>query len=366
MERTKVSPRNALSSIKPYTSGKPIWEVQQELGVKRVIKLASNENPLGASPKAKEAMQSILTDIHRYPDASAIFLKESIASVYEVPVESVIVSNGADELIKFISETYLEMGDEIVIPEPTFTEYKFGAHLMGANVIRVPLGSDYQYNAQALLEAISPDTKLIYLCSPNNPTGTYLNKTEMETFFKALPKGILVVLDAAYSHYAVDKDYSNGLSFMKEGYPVIVLQTFSKVYGMAGLRVGFGIASADIIQDIEKVREPFNVNALAQAAAVAALKDTKHLECSRNCVVKGRHLLYRVFDELGLSYTQSASNFILVKFGCQAESIYFELLQMGIIVRRGELWERPNHLRITVGTKEEIQIFEQALKQIMR
>src|SRR5690554_6361940 len=210
-----VQPRRALSSLESYTPGKPIWEVQQELGIKRVIKLASNENPLGPSPKALEAMQAMITDVHRYPDAAATTLRESIANVYDVPVECVVVSNGADEMIKLISETYLELGDEVITPTPTFTEYEFAAKLMGAKVIHVPLGADFEYDTETILHAVSSRTKIIYLCSPNNPTGTYLSKLQLEKLLLALPKDILAVLDAAYSHYAEDDEYEDGLYSVK-------------------------------------------------------------------------------------------------------------------------------------------------------
>jgi histidinol-phosphate aminotransferase len=365
MRTLMIQPRSALSNLKSYTPGKPIWEVQQELRIERVIKLASNENPLGPSPKALEAMQTMMTDIHRYPDASAIILRQSIAAVYDVPVECVVMSNGADEMIKLISEAYLDVGDEIVTPTPTFTEYEFAAKLMGADVIQVPLGPDFEYDIEALLKAVSSKTKIIYLCSPNNPTGTYLRKQQLEKLLTNLPKRILVVLDAAYSHYAEDDDYADGVYYVKKGYPIIVVHTFSKVYGLAGMRVGFGMASKEIMDNIQKVREPFNVNALAQVAATAAIQDTNHLERSKSCVTEGRNQLYHIFDGLGLSYTQSSSNFILVEFGERARTVYTQLLQLGIIVRHGELWGLPDHLRITVGTHEDNELLGQALLQII-
>ncbi|WP_284644644.1 histidinol-phosphate transaminase [Paenibacillus silviterrae] len=361
-----AAPRSVLTRLPVYTPGKPIWEVQQELGLDRIIKLASNENPLGASPKATEAMQAWLTELHRYPDASAASLREAVASSYDVSKEGVIASNGADELIKLLSEAYLEPGDEIVIPVPTFTEYEFAARLMGAEVVPVPLvAPDYRYDVEALLRAVTPRTKLIYLCSPNNPTGTYLRQAEAERLLRALPQGVLVVLDAAYSHYAEEEDYTNGVEWVKQGAPVLVMQTFSKVYGLAGLRVGFGIASEEVIGHIQRVREPFNVNALAQAAAAAALKDEEHVEMSRQCVAEGRNQLYRKFDELGLAYTRSSSNFILVQVGALAEDVYKKLLQNGIIVRHGAQWGLPQHVRITVGTEEENLALGEALQRVL-
>lgn len=360
-----VQPRSVLSNLESYTAGKPIWEVQREFGVTEVIKLASNENPLGASPLALEAVQAILPDIHRYPDASSIALRESIAIAHAMPVGCVAVSNGADEMIKLISEAYLDIGDEVVTPVPTFTEYEFAAKLMGAKVIHVPLGCNFQYDTEAILNAVSLRTKLIYLCSPNNPTGTYISKSNLEKLLRKLPKGILVVFDAAYSHYVEETDYTNGLDFVRSGYPIVVVQTFSKVYGLAGIRVGYGLASTEIIDNIQKVREPFNVNALAQVAAAAALQDLNHLERSRRCIVEGRNQLYRIFDELGFTYTRSASNFVLICVGDQAPALYTKLLRQGIIVRQGDLWGLPDHLRITVGSQEDNEALGVKLIEIL-
>lgn len=205
---------------------------------------------------------------------------------------------------------------------------------------------------------------MIFICSPNNPTGTYLSRDQLEELLNGLPPDILIVLDAAYSHYADESDYTDGVYGVEKGYPIIVVQTFSKVFGLAGIRVGFGLARADIIANLEKVREPFNVNALAQAAAVAALQDSEHLERSRVCVREGRYQLYDMFEGLGLSYTRSTSNFVLVEIGELAKVVYNNLLQLGIIVREGDLWGLPNHLRITVGTHEDNGALGRALQGI--
>jgi histidinol-phosphate aminotransferase len=362
MRASIVPPRRALSSLNTYVPGKPIWEVQQQLGIQSVIKLASNENPLGASPKALEAMQAMMTEVYRYPDASAIHLKQLISAVYDLPADHVVVSNGADELIKLISEAYIDEGDEVIIPTPTFTEYEFAGKLMGAKIVHVPIGADFEYDIHSLLSAITPRTKMIFICSPNNPTGTYLRRDKLENLLTAVPADILVILDAAYSHYADKSDYTNGVYLIEKGYPIIVIQTLSKVYGLAGIRVGFGLARADIIANLEKVREPFNVNALAQAAAIAALQDTEHLERSRACVTEGRYQLYDIFEGLGLAYIRSTSNFILVDFGEQAKAVYNNLLQVGIIVREGDLWGLPDYLRITIGTFNDNEALGRALQ----
>ena len=352
-EKIEVQARKALELMKPYSPGKPIWEVQSELGLQRVIKLASNENPLGPSPKAVEAIQAALLDLHRYPDAQTVSLKQTIASHYDLGSEQVIVTNGGDELITLVSEAFLDAGNEIIVPGPTFSEYEFGAQLMGAKVLEVPLKAEFQYDPEAILAAVTERTKIVYLCSPNNPTGTYLSKTELQYILDSLPKHVLVVLDAAYSHFASAEHYSDGMEFVRAGYPLLILNTFSKIYGLAGIRVGFGAAPQEIIQSMLQVKEPFNVNALAQAAAIAAIGDKEHVSRSQDLVMQERERMYVSFRKLGISYTESMSNFVLVELGAESDSIYGQLMARGIIVRHGKTWGLPLHVRITIGTPEE-------------
>lgn len=361
----QVKARKALDNMMPYSPGKPIWEVQKELGIEKVVKLASNENPLGASPKAVEALVAYLPEIHRYPDASTKGLNEVIASELQLTPDQLIVTNGADELIKLVAEAFLEEGDEVVVPHPSFSEYEFGAHLMGAVPIAVPLDESYQYHVEDLLTAVTEHTKMVFLCSPNNPTGTYLPKTELKRLLDALPKKVLVMYDAAYSHYVSAEDYTDGFEFVSEGYPIIVLQTFSKIYGLAGIRVGFGAAPSPLISSILQVKEPFNVNSLAQEAAKAAIADTEHVEASRRVNALGREQLYEAFRRLGLSFTESMTNFILVKLGPDAKEVYTRLMENGVIVRYGGTWGMPEHIRVTVGTSEENEFFIEKLTLVL-
>jgi histidinol-phosphate aminotransferase len=366
LKQTKSSlTRSVLEIMKPYSPGKPIWEVQQELGIEEVVKLASNENPLGASKKAKEAIINYLSEIHRYPDANTTKLREAISHYYHVNEEQIIVGNGADELITLISETFLEEGDEIIVPSPSFSEYEFGANLMGAKVVTVPLTTKFEYDMSLILKSITDKTKIIYLCSPNNPTGTYIKKDVLDDFFKQLPKNLIVVFDGAYSHYANRDDYTNGIEYVKNGNSVIVIQTFSKIYGLAGIRVGYGISLPEIVNSIHKVREPFNVNALAQVAGEAALNDYEHVKNSQHVTEQGRNYLYDEFNNLGVSYIESMSNFILVEIGNDALSVYKQLLQKGIIVRYGNVWGLPNHLRITIGNDFENKKLIEVLKDLI-
>eukprot|EP00130_Batrachochytrium_dendrobatidis_P008633 XP_006683508.1 hypothetical protein BATDEDRAFT_15173 [Batrachochytrium dendrobatidis JAM81] len=361
----QIKPRTVLKNIEPYTPGKPIWELQQELNLDRVVKLASNENPFGPSPKGVEAISSGLAELNRYPDADTVALKEAIATSLDVKEEQIIVTNGADELITLLSEAFLEKDDEIIVPSPSFSEYDFGAHIMGATVVPVPFEKGFQFNVQKLIDAITERTKLLYLCSPNNPTGTYLSKADLDQLLQAVPKNVLVVLDGAYSHYATADDYTDGIEYVRADQPILVLQTFSKIYGLAGVRVGFGIAPKSIIQSILKVKEPFNVNSLAQAAAKAAVKDAEHVQKSREGNIAGCEQLYQAFQNLNLDYTKTESNFILVKFGPDAENIYNKLLAKGVILRYGKTWGLPEYVRVSIGTEEENLYFIESLTSIL-
>ncbi|MFC5647679.1 histidinol-phosphate transaminase [Paenibacillus solisilvae] len=357
--------RDTLQKMTPYSPGKPIWELQNELGLSNIIKLASNENPLGPSPKALEAVASSLSDIHRYPDASTTRLRQALATGLEMIPEQFIISNGGDELITLVAETFLEPGDEVIVCSPSFSEYEFGAHLMGATIVPVALDESFRFDIDAIVGAVTARTRLICLCSPNNPTGTYLSKDVLHHLLDVLPKHVVILLDAAYSQFATASDYTNGLEFVRAGYPVIVLQTFSKIYGLAGLRVGYGVASETIIQQMIKVKEPFNVNALAQVAATAALHDAEHVRLTLEANTKGKLQLYQAFQEMGLSFVESMGNFVLVEIGAEAKHIYEALMTRGIIVRFGGIWNLPCHLRISVGYREENSTFIQAMADIL-
>ncbi|MCM3268824.1 histidinol-phosphate transaminase [Paenibacillus elgii] len=361
----EVKARKTIQHIHPYTPGKPIWELQNELGLTRVIKLASNENPLGPSPKALEAIHCSLADIHRYPDASTSNLRQAMASKLDMKSEQFIVTNGGDELITLACETFLEPGDEMIVLTPSFSEYEFGAHLMGATIVPVPLGEQFAFDMDAIIEAVTERTKILCICSPNNPTGTYLSKSVLHHLLDVLPKHILVLFDAAYSQYATAEDYTDGLEFVRAGYPVLVLQTFSKIFGLAGLRVGYGAAPEVIIRQLLKVKEPFNVNALAQAAATAALHDDEHLRLSLQANTQGREQLYRAFEKLRLPFIESMSNFVLVELGSNAKAIYEQLLHKGIIVRYSGTWNLPSHARVSVGSESENAALIQELTEIL-
>lgn len=359
-------PREAVSRLQPYSPGKPVWEVQREYGLERVVKLASNENPLGPSPKAVTAMREALAELHRYPDAGFRELQGALAAHHGVDPAQIVVGNGADEAIKLIAEAFVEAGDEVIVPSPSFTEYEFTGLLMGASVVQVPLSGGFTYDVEAIVGAVTPRTKLVYVCTPNNPTGTYLTRAQLEELTARLPSRVLLIVDAAYAHFADAGDYCDGYELLRSGRRLAVLQTFSKIYGLAGIRVGYAVSAPDVIEAMLRVKEPFNVNALAQTAAIAALTDTEHVERTRELVAAERKRLYRELDRLGLAYTESMSNFVLIRLGPEAKELYEALLRGGVIVRYAAVWGLPEYVRISVGTSEENGFFLQRLSELLR
>jgi histidinol-phosphate aminotransferase len=357
--------RETLGRIKPYSPGKPIAEVQREYALTDVIKLASNENPVGASPKAQEAIRDALAELHLYPDGGQTLLKQALARRFSVSEDMIVIGNGSDEVITLICQTFLEPGDEVIVPTPSFSEYDFGTILMGADVVAVPLNSDFSYDLNAFLDAITERTKIIFLCSPNNPTGTYIREGEFREFIRKVPPHVLVIVDEAYNEYVEASDYAQGIDFLKEGYNLIVMRTFSKLFGLAALRVGYGIGPSEIIGYVSRTREPFNVNHLAQVAALAALEDEEHIAMSRRVNSDGKRQLYEGLAALGLSYVPSETNFILFDTGADAKQIFQSLLKKGVIVRDGGIFGLPTYIRVSIGTKEQNARFLHELQAVL-
>ena len=300
-------------NVKNYTPGKPIEEVRRELGLKEVIKLASNENCLGPSPKAVSAIRSNLKNINRYPDASCFYLKKKLAKSLGVNENNIIMGNGSDEIIVLAIKTFVASGDEVIIAKPTFLIYEIASQIQDANIKFVPLTSELKHDLKAMKEAITEKTKIVFIANPDNPIGTYITKPELEGFLKGLPESVVVFLDEAYFEFADYgcEDYPNGLEYLDRP-ALIVARSFSKAYGLAGLRIGCGISNAEVINCMDKVREPFNVNLLAQAAATAALDDKLFLKRSLAHVEKEKAFLYSEFKKMGLKFVISATNFVIV------------------------------------------------------
>ncbi|MEO0069493.1 MAG: histidinol-phosphate transaminase [candidate division WOR-3 bacterium] len=357
--------RPNIERVVPYKPGRPVEEVVRELGLKvPVIKLASNENPLGPSPKALAALRKALPQLHYYPEDTCFYLRQRLAELYKVDYDSTIVGNGSVDLIYLTCLAYLEPGDEMLISAGSFISAKIGGTIMNANVIEVPL-QDYRHDLGRILESITPKTKLIYLDNPMNPLGTIVTKKEFGEFIQKVPPRVLVVLDEAYAEYITSRDYPRGLDYYNQNYNILILRTFSKIYGLAGLRIGYGIAKPDIIQTLNKVRLPFNANRAAQVAALAALGDTKHIIRSRKVNEAGKNLFYREFKRLKLFYLESYANFVFVNFAIDSQQVFEGLQRKGVITRTVKEYGFPTALRVTVGKESDNKRFIKALNETL-
>lgn len=362
---THVKAQSGLDGIDTYVPGKPVEEVQRELGLTDVIKLASNENPDKPAPAAVAAIQAAVGDLNFYPDGASFRLRGALAAYLDVRPEQVAVANGADGLILETCMAFLDEGDEVVVSRSSFPVYDVYAQAMRARVVKTPL-KDYGLDLEAMRAALSPHTKLVFVCNPNNPTGTMLTAAETDAFIKAVPDDVLVVLDEAYYEFVDSPDYPESLRYVREGRGnVMLLRTYSKVYGLAGVRLGYAIADPDVLAPIQKIREPFAVNLLAQAAGVAALKDDEYRWHSVAANAAGREYLYGEFVRLGLFFVESHTNFVLVRVGPQAAEIQRALLAEGVIVRPCGGYELPEFLRITVGTPPQNERLVEALASVM-
>ena len=355
-----------LEKIKPYVPGKPVEEVEREMGLTDVIKLASNENPLGPSPLAVEAMKNYINKMHIYPDGNAYYLREALSKKLDIQPDQLIFGNGSDELLSFMTLAYVKTGDETIMAQPSFSEYDFATRIMGAEPVNVPLqGEMFAYDPDMLLSRINNKTKIIFVCSPNNPTGTIIGKKELDYLVEKLPDGVFLVLDQAYLEYADDMDCSSGLEYIKRGLPVVAMRTFSKIYGLAGLRIGYGIAAKEIIAEMNRVREPFNVNAMAQAAAMAALQDEDHIEKSRKMVAKARGQLAEGFSKLNIKAIPDQANFCFVDLGVDSRKAFTALMKKGVIVRTGDIFGFPTYIRVTYGTEKQNERLLKALGEVL-
>ena len=351
-----------IRELAPYVPGKPIEEVERELNM-HAIKLASNENPLGASPLAIAAAQKALTASNRYPDGSGFYLREALAKKHGIPVESIILGGGSTELIDLSARIALVPGDCGVTSYGSFPLYYIAIRATGASFLDVPM-HDYQFDLEAIARDLPEETKLIFLANPNNPTGTMFSADNLDTFLARVPEHILVVLDEAYYDYVDDPNYSRSIDIVRGGRNLIVLRTFSKVYGLAGLRIGYGIGPAALLAEMNKIRGPFNTSGVAQAAASAALDDTEHVRRSVESNRAGLAQMASGLHSLKIKFVPSVANFLLVIFGTDTEPLVEELLKHGVIVRPMRWMGFPTALRVTVGTHEENEKFLRALAEV--
>jgi histidinol-phosphate aminotransferase len=350
-----------IGGLSPYVPGKPIEELQRELGLSRVIKLASNENPIGPSPKALAVINDSLASLHRYPDGGAFLLREALADRWKVAVEQVILGNGSDEILGLLARTFLSPGDEAVMADQTFVIYKMEVTAAHGKAVTVPL-KNWRHDVTAMAGAITPRTRLVFLCNPNNPTGTMVSAQEVAWFLGRLPEQVVVVFDEAYFEYVRSAEFPDSMAYVREGRNAIVLRTFSKIYGLAGLRIGYGITTPEIADLLNRVRPPFNANSIAQRAALAALDDDEHVGRSRAVNQAGMDQVVNGLSALGLSPIESQTNFVYVDIGRDGRRVFDALLRRGVIVRHIE----GRMIRVTIGQAEENRIFLAALAQVLQ
>ncbi|MGE5305282.1 MAG: histidinol-phosphate transaminase [Alphaproteobacteria bacterium] len=353
-----------IRKLVPYAPGKPIEEVEREYGIANSIKLASNENPLGPSPKAVEAIRQKLAQLHLYPDGDCFYLKARLAEKLNVSPERLIFGNGSNEVIELAVRTFLRPGDEAVMARQAFVVYQLVIQAAGGVGRAVPL-KNFTHDLEGLAEAITSKTRMVFLANPNNPTGTIFRRAEWERFLERIPPDVLIVVDEAYFEYVEDPEYPDSLLYQGRSRALLTLRTFSKLYGLAGLRIGYGIAAKEVIDLMQRVRQPFNVNAPAQWAALAALDDSDHVRRSLETNRLGMAYLRKEIAALGLEQVPSWANFILVRVG-NGNDVFQRLLPQGVIVRPVGVYEFPEYVRVTVGTMAENRRFIEALKKVIK
>ncbi len=354
-------PRKSLQSLPEYIPGKQVDEVVKEYKIENVIKLASNENPFGPSPKALEAIKKNLTSLNIYPDQHHHILREALSQKYSLTKENFIIGNGSDEIMLMIAQTFLSFGDEVIISSHTFSMYEFVTKLMDGVAIVADL-KNFSYDLEAMQSKISKKTKLIFLCNPNNPTGTIFTSDQFEKFMRNVPEDVLVIVDEAYSEFVDSSDFANTIDYVKRGRNVIVLKTFSKAYGLAGLRIGYAISTPKIIKTLNLVKMPFNVNRLAIFGAVEALKDIDFLEKVLKNNIEGKEYLYRELQKLKLQFLKTQANFIFIDVQRDCDEVFIELIRRGVIIRPLKTFGFPKAIRVSIGKKEQNEKFISSLK----
>lgn len=360
----KLTVPDYIQAIDPYVPGKPPDALERDYGIANSVKLASNENPLGPSPKALDAIRQSLATLHRYPDGAGHRLTRKIAAVNGVPPANVVIGNGSDDIIALLVRALIRPGDRVVVPRPSFLMYAISAAAAGARVDAVALDG-LTVDLGAMARRITDRTRLVFVCNPNNPTGTVVSQTDFEHFMSRLPETVVVVVDEAYIEFARRADCLNTGRLSDIDRPLVTLRTFSKAYGLAGLRVGYGIMPAQLADVVNRVRPPFNVNAVAQAAAAAALDDREFLRQTLDLVHRGLDWLYEALDRLGLGYRKTEANFFLIDVDRPADAVFEAMLRQGVIVRSMRAYGFPTHIRINVGLEAENRRFIQALETVL-
>jgi len=357
--------KDYVDGIHPYKPGKPIREVERELGLRHVVKLASNENPLGPSHKALRAMRRAIREAHLYPEGSSHYLVRRLSQDLGVPPEQILIGNGSNEILELLARGFLSPGDRILTSESSFLVYPILAQACGAEFTTVPM-KDFRYDLDGILKAITDKTRIIFIANPNNPTGTYVTAAEVTAFLAKVPPEVIICLDEAYVDFVDAQDFPMMMEEIRRDRPnLILMRTFSKSYGLAGLRVGYAVACARMIGYLHKIRQPFNVNLVAQAAATAALDDRFFLWRTKHCVTWGRKFFYKRFREMGLRFLESQGNFVLVDTGRDADEVFKALLSRGMIVRSMKEYGLPSWIRVSIGRRSQNTLFVRLLKECL-
>jgi histidinol-phosphate aminotransferase len=360
-----IQPRDFIKRISPYKPGRPIEEVARELKLKgEIIKLASNENPLGTSRRAVQAVRKALKDSFLYPDDNCFYLKKKLAARLKVRPEMIFVGNGSVEILPLLTLVYLGPENDAVASASAFIWFKIGVHIAAGELIEVPM-KDYTHDLAAMRRAVTDKTRLLYIANPNNPTGTMVTRDEVDELFRTLPDHVLVVMDEAYHEYIDDPRYPESFKYLRQGKNIIILRTFSKIYGLAGVRLGYGVAAPETIASLAKLRISFNVNRLSQVAGLAALDDHAHVRKGRAVNEAGKKYLYAAYKRLGLFYLPTYANFVFVDFGRESQGVFEALQKKGIITRTIREYGFPNALRITIGTPDQNRRLVRALEEIL-
>jgi len=362
----KPSAPEHIASIIPYPPGKPIEELEREYGISGSIKLASNENPLGPSPRAVEAIQAAMSKLNRYPDGSGFYLRKKLAEKYSIPFDGIMLGNGSNELIELIVRAFMTPGGEVIMPEPSFLLYSLVVRWMGGKPVPVPLKTNLGIDLEKMAEAVTPRTKVIFLTNPNNPTGTVITKIDFDAFLSSVPPDLIIVLDEAYIDFNRNPDTPSGFDYIgTQGPSVVALRTFSKAYGLAGLRIGYGTMDPDIAGFLNRVRQPFNTGSLAQAAALAALDDEEFLRKTRQTIWSGLEYLYGEIEKMGLKYFPSEANFFLIEIPCMAKDLFEAMLRRGVIIRSMASYGMERFIRINAGIAGENERFIRTLSRVL-
>ncbi len=362
---TPIKVPDNIARIQPYVPGKPVEEVERELGLPDTVKLASNENPLGPSPRALEAVRQETGGVNRYPDGSGYYLRQRLSDIHGVPMDQIMLGNGSTELVEILSRTFLGRDGNAVMADQAFIMYRLAVMAVNGNAVLVPLDPRMRHDLEAMADRVDPSTRIVFIANPNNPTGTYVTHDEVTRLAERVPDDVLLVLDEAYREYVEARDYPDSLRLLHAGRRMAILRTFSKIHGLAGLRLGYALTTADVRAAAEKVRSPFNTSSVAQAAGLAALDDEAHVTASREHNTRELAYLQESLAARGIGFVPSVANFVLVETGRDGDEVFSRMLRDGVIVRPMRAYNLPTCIRVSVGLRQENDRFLAALDRIL-